>query len=646
MEVHIKAIIDKNREKKEILNNVLLLTQQKSIYANVKDARFEFNIDNNVRVYLFGDIFYYIENNGSIVFIEENSTAYLKNIFSKQALENVIRRLEGQYVGFYVDNANCLVRIFSDRYARIDCFYGAKGRDYYFSTDLDFIFQELRPQYDQKMIAHFFSVYGWYTPKGLTIYENIRRLRVGEIITVSKSGIRSEIMEFKPLEIQEYTDKELETYYAVLRDSVVARANRRGTTWVSSSSGWDSSILLGILINELGHKKVRMLIGRMKYSEKTDIINKFEIDKIKKIGKFYGVKPEIEELDYRGKDVPAFWQKIAPFYKSKHSYAFAVYNFSRLSLRLREIAGEGAVIFNGETSDSFHNFGFSQFATFFHSKKSFTEYADKMNCYLYGPSFFKKVLDGTHERDKVFQIFTKMMGNTEFAPRNGDRADIIQAYLYPFFYGSPRVPFAKTYNNPLFNEKSRKTLYHFPFREYMPEVLLGLTEKNIYSWLIYLYHSFHSQGSTVNAQKYAMEMNNHHWRSPFNDYRLIEFLSKAPEYWGRGLDLNNTKYPLKWVAKTKIRFPYEMINRGAHSYLYDVIEGFSLAAEVVYRSGMTPFLKDILSNRCYRGLLSEEYFNMPYLDKIVSTYLNGQEVSGNDFNNLLSLINLCIIGWY
>ena len=73
-----------------------------------------------------------------------------------------------------------------------------------------------------------------------------------------------------------------------------------------------------------------------------------------------------------------------------------------------------------------------------------------MNCYLYGPSFLNKVLDGTYEKDKVFQIFKKMLGGVEFASGWKNREDMFESYLFPFFYGSPRVPFAKTYKN-LFN---------------------------------------------------------------------------------------------------------------------------------------------------------------------------------------------------
>ena len=280
------------------------------------------------------------------------------------------------------------------------------------------------------------------------------------------------------------------------------------------------------------------------------------------------------------------------------------------------------------------------------TKKSFTEYADKMNCYLYGPSFFEKVINGSYEKDRVYQIFRKMADGVEFSSGWDRREDAVEGYLFPFFHGSPRIPFAKTYENPLWNEKGRQAMYHFPFKEYIPQVLSGLTEKNIYSWLIYLYLSFHTQGSTTNIHKHGMELNNHCWRMPFNDYRLITFLSKAPEKWGRGLEWTNTKYPLKWVARNKIRFPYKLLEEGPHSYLYDVIEGFSPTAEITYRSGVTDFFKDTLATHSYKSIITDEYFDMKYLGHLVTDYLKGKEAKGKDFNNLVSLITLAITGWY
>ena len=138
----------------------------------------------------------------------------------------------------------------------------------------------------------------------------------------------------------------------------------------------------------------------------------------------------------------------------------------------------------------------------------------------------------------------------------------------------------------------------------------------------------------------------HRWRSPYHDLRLVELLSKAPESWGRGLDFNHTKYPLKWVAKNKVPFPYDLLDKGPHSYLYDVIEGFSLAAEITFRSGVTDYFKDTLKGKPYKEILSGEYFNLSYLDRLVEGYLSGKEASGKDLNSLVSLITFCVTGWY
>lgn len=624
---------------------VIAFDKEMALFANLESSDFCIDLQNGIKVYLYGDIFYHIKDDGNIKLIDSGSNKYLKSLFSKHHLKDIITHLEGQYAGIFVDEIRKKIRIFSDRYARHDIFYTVENNNFYCATDLDFIFDRVKPAYDQKMLAHLFSVYGWYTPKGTTIYSNVKQLKVGEIINFSASGFKSEIIEFKPHKIEDYSDEQLQSYYRMLRDSVVARANRNGKTWVSSSSGWDSSLLLGLLVNEFGAENVGMISGSMKYSEGTDVINKFEINKIKKIGAFYGIRPRIVDFDLKSKKASNYWQKFLPYYKSKHNYTYVTYNFATLSGGLNDIAGNDQVIFNGETSDSFHNFGFSQFATFFHTKKAFTEYADKMNCYLYGPSFFKKVIDGSYEKDKVFQIFKKMTG-VEFASGFRNKDEVIESYLFPFFHGSPRIPFAKTFVNPAFNAFGQKGIYKFPYREYMPQIIEELAENNMYSWFIYLYHSFHSQGSTVNIQKHAMEYHNHKWRSPFNDYRLIELLSKAPEKWGRGLEMNNTKYPLKWVAKNKIKFPYDLLDEGPHSYLYDIIEGFSLFAEITYRSGVTEFFKESLKGKEYKDILSDEYFDVKYLDRLSTDYLKGIEVTGQDFNNLVALITLSITGWY
>ncbi|MBL0059168.1 MAG: hypothetical protein IPP35_08695 [Elusimicrobia bacterium] len=623
------------------LEPVTALRGGSNLVASLKTADHTISISATKKAYIWGDLFYFINPDGSV--LPMNSKGRIQNIFRKHSYRDIHHSMEGQFVCLLADSEKRNAVIFSDRYSRQDYFYAEENNQFYLSSDLDLLFTFIQPRYDQKMIAHMFSVYGWYVPKPRTMYVGVNRLAVGEIKHLD-GEISTEQVEFKPLPIQDYTQNHLATYESYLRNSIRTRANQKGTTWVSSSSGWDSSSLVGLLADEFGSGKVRMVTGSMLYSKATHVINSFEIEKIKKIGKFFGIRPDIVPFDFKNRAIVDYWKKVLPFYKSRHVYTIVTHNYSRLSERLTESNGGSEVVFNGETSDSFHNFGFSQFVTFFHTVKSFTEYADKMNCYLFGPTFFKKVLDDSYLSDKVFQIFQRMKPEVKWAGAGASKAEKMRAYLSPLFHGSTRIPFARIPANPALKPSVEAQSVHYMFECFRN--LESMTPETMYSWIIYLYHSMHSQGSTVNVQKHAMAMNGHGWRSPFNDLRLIQLLSQAPESWGRGLDLHHTKYPLKWLLKNRLKFPYELLETGPHSYLYDVLEGFSLTEEIVYRSGVSEFFRQTLHSKPYRGLLDDRTFNVKYLDSIADAYLQKKETKGQDFNNLVSLITLCMTGWY
>ncbi len=615
-------------------------------YLNTSAATHTLKLSDGRVVYLYGDVFY-IRQGEKALLLSANPQEALKKIFTKAPLKEVIEVLEGQYIGFVVQQAKQSVEIFTDVYSRVDSFYAHSEDLFCLSTNLDFIFSHVKPVHDQLMLSHFFSVYGWYTPKGTTIYKNVLQIKVGEILTLSSKGLTSKVAQFKPREIKQYDQSNLEDYYKILKESIHARSQHvKGKIWISSSSGWDSSIILGLLVDMYGSKRIEMSTGSMLYSEKTGKINAYEINKVKKIGEFYGLKPTIVDWNLKSKGSIAYWKAVAPKLRSKHMYSFTGFNFSRLSDGITEASTPGQLVFNGETSDSFHNFGFSQFCTFFHSQKSFTEYGDKMNCYLYGPSFYEKVKRGVEGKDKVYQIFLKMLEGVAFQDKWGSDQERLESYLLPLFYGSPRIPFAKTLGNPVFTSSTQGKLSQYLLRDLYPNLSKSFNEKTMYAWFCHLYHSMHSQGSTVNLIKHCLEFNGHQWRSPFHDQRLVDFLSQAPESWGRGLDFNHVKYPLKWVAENKIKFPYKLLQEGPHSYLYDTIEGFSILAEITYRSGISVHFKEVLSQRAYRNILAPSHFDIKYLDRLVDDYLAGKEAKGRDFTNLYSLATLSATGWY
>ena len=614
------------------------------LFFDPNSADLTLRLDEDRRVYLWGDAFYVLDNDGN--FLRGDLKSHLLAAFETQALDKALQRIEGTFNGLLLDPRSGRIELFSDRFSRIDLFYSQTSWGLVASTTLDFIFEHVSPQYDQLMLAHLLSVYGWYAPKGRTIYANVLRLNVGEIMSFSKGGLSRRMIEWHPEPFRAYGPQELEEYYQLLRTAITTRANQHGVNWVEHSSGWDSSILLGMLIDEFGKDKVRQITGQMRYSAQAEIINKFEMDKIQKICAFYGIESNIVDFDFVSPGAIKYIEGVLPVFRARHVYIFGGAIHMWLSDGVQDIAGKGQTVFNGETSDSFHNFGFSQFATFFHRQKPFTEYADKMNCYLYGPSFLSRVLDDTYQSDRVYEIFRKMYEGVRFDSDFNTLEERLRSYLVPFLYGRPRIPFSAALVNPLLRPEVQSQLRSFPFEQCMPEIIASLSPENIYSWLCHLYHHFHSQGSTVGMIKASLNHNQHQWRMPFHDLRLVSFLSRAPESWGRGLEINNTKYPLKWVCRNKLKFPYEVLEEGPHSYLYDVIEGFSLAAETLYRSGIAPMLKESIMSRPYRDILSPDAFDIDYLDRLVEDYGNGIEKRGIDFTNTVSLLNLCLVGWY
>jgi hypothetical protein len=66
----------------------------------------------------------------------------------------------------------------------------------------------------------------------------------------------------------------------------------------------------------------------------------------------------------------------------------------------------------------------------------------------------------------------------------------------------------------------------------------------------------------------------------------------------------------------------------------------------MYASAFTPYFKDLLRQGSYRNILSDEMFNLNYIDKISQRFLNGQEAHGAELRDLFSLCMLLMAGWY
>jgi len=590
---------------------------------------------------LFGQIFGWCTNSGDMRRVE-NIQVELGPLFFRHSIDWSLDALEGRYILVQL-NSNGSCDISCDRFGQVDLYYQYVDDGIVFATDLSLLPVSSRAgDYDQVALAHTLCIYGNRPAKRHTIYRDVKRLGVREISHLQDNRISFREVPFRPLKTALYGDRELREYSETLLDAVEMRSSSQGNV-VYLSSGWDSTALLACLVKLHGARKVRGVIGRMKYAERSGVINQFELDRAQAIADYFGVKLDIVEFDYwrRGsEDI----DRLRPFLRSHQLFNLAVLNHAGLAEYVAQ-ASDGEAVFAGEISDGAHNLGFSQFTTIFHPVLEFREYSDKMASYLFGPTFLGLLQNDKFENDPVYNLLRGRLGESMYDEPAPDSIGRTRQLLASFFLRPNRIPLWSLRNMKLLTEKGRECYSGEMEASYLAKPAAEATADTLYSWYLHLYNSFHWQGSTVATFALTADNCGLDMALPFWDGRLQEFLAAMPESWGRGLELKPTKYPLKWMLEHYIDYPLHL-QVGPHSYLYDVDPSFSHAAEIMYGSAFVPYLKSLLRPRPYRDVLSPEMFDLAYIDCVVDNYLNGAEKRGGELNDLVAICWLSVIGWY
>lgn len=565
------------------------------------------------------------------------------NVINSGNVKKIYDSIEGSF--YFLKISSGEIKLYTDRYCKKDIFYFSDGKDFLISDGLEYFYKTgLAKDFEKASLVAFFTLYGNYPPKRHTLHSGISRLGVNETLTVSGKGLKIIKEENILPGTKEYNIKNLEEYYELLFSAVKNRSSENGINWIYLSSGWDSTSILTLLKQIYPSEQIRGVIGEMVYSERSGVINKFEVDRAKAFADFYKIKLDIVPLDYTKQDIIDSMETVIPFMKNNLVNSFNTFNFFMLSDFIGRNAEKEDVVFSGEISDGVHNLGFSQYATILdHPDLGFREYADKMSSYLFGPSFLKAVNENNYEKDIIYNFLKSRCGAAKF----GSVLDLSKEeqnteMLASFFLAPRRIPFYRIDNMEMFTEKARNEYLSVYKSEYLNEYGKNLSVENIYSSIIHLYNSFHWQGSTVKVIGKSLERYGKGIKLPFWDISVQKFLSQMPENFGRGLDFNRTKYPLKWMLENKTDYPIHL-QKGPHSYLYDVNPGFSHLAEVLYGKKLSSYFKNLLQDRKFNVHLTGDFFNQDYLNGITDNYLRGKELGGQKLNDLGSLVLLSLI---
>lgn len=552
--------------------------------------------------------------------------------------------VEGRFVLVKISPSG-VCEVWTDAFGRMDVYWQTEEDYIVLGTGLDML-PVARKGAACEIVgtAHALTVYGSRPAKKHNLYQGVQRLGVNQGIRLSAGGYELLERPFRAVNTAAYTERDLHRHADLLLEAIGARASRDGNV-VYLSSGWDSTSILACLVHLFGKRKVRAVIGRMNYADRSGVINQFEMDRARAVADYFGVRLDIIELDYR-KEAPAILERVKGLFRSQQFGNLTGFNHWLLAEGVAKTAMGNETIFVGEMSDGAYNLGFSQFVSFFHpASLEFREYGDKMASYLFGPTFLRQLQKGAHEQDPVWQIYKQRNPSTKFDPlKQGDNA-ISKQLLASFFLRGGRMPLYSLENTRMLTPEGREVYGRESERKYLDGICGHVNTDNLYAWYLQLYNTFHWQGATVATLEHTTEAHGLRCVLPFHDSAIIDFLSAMPESWGRGLDLNSTKYPLKWMLRNRIDYPTHL-QVGPHSYTYDVNPNFTLLGEILHVSSFKGVFTEALKAGRFIEWLDETVFDQPYIRSLVSRYLKGEELLGQEMNDLAGIAMHSALGVY
>jgi len=577
----------------------------------------------------------------------KDKTIAINSLFekiNKQSFQSSIDKLEGRFLLFFISDNSLYVG--SDQFGKLEVYFQQNKDNVALASNLDLLPEDpSKDGFNQAALVHTLTYYGYSPPKKDTLYNSVERLGVGECAYIQDKNLTLIKSNFVAQTTQDYSDIKHNEYQDIFLKHLKENASEDGNL-VYLSSGWDSTSILAGLIHLFGKDKVRGLIGKHLYSDRSGCANQIEIDKANKIADYYGIELQTVDFDLCNKSGDFF--ELVRTRMFKHQlYGIPGITHYMLAVKSSELVTKNEMIFAGEISDGAHNLGFSQYATIFHPSYGFREYSDKMASYLFGPTFLSLLINGQYTKDPIYQLFKSRVDNAIFDEVAEKPEEVKLQLLTSFFLRGARMPLWSLDNESLLMSHGADLYTKNMQNSYLVDIAKNMDTDNIYANYLYLYNSFHWQGGTVRSLQTMADYYQLNTDLPFWSSDLQDFLAKMPEEWGRGLDLNPTKYPLKKMLNDgKIDYPYDY-QKGAHSYTYDIDHSFNHSQEIFCYSALVKDFQNSIRKKPYHQILSKEYFNLDYIDSLVDEYIDSPEsLNVASIGKLVPIIMLCYVGWY
>ena len=592
-----------------------------NLFSQAKDMH-DVRLGNGDRVFWTGDLSYVAD--GSAEPLGKHARCEHQTLlrFFEERLRDpwfVKDNLEGVYIIIAYNREEGSVTVFGDFLNRLNLFYVRQGEELFASMRLNRSIRDLAgPELNPCALGNILSQN--YCLDAETIYENIKRLGFDQALSLTQSG--SKLQERAVFQhVLPYAEDQLEEYGSILTNAVASRM--APVNIVSCSGGWDSTMLVDLLCDQGGPASVRPVLLDLAFADGR-LYNVYEVEKVKEICAHYHLEPFRHVVDPASATFRDTYLDYLEDIRQNHLFVLSHHYYDLVSSAKSQFGGDAAV-YNGEGCDSLHNFGFSQYISMNYSHSGFAQYADKMKSFLFGPTFLEKIENGTYADDLIYRLFRWHHG---LPGRNGASSDPVERYsryLYDFVFSSERLPLAVNGCPKIFNEEAFKKEYLGTIQTQMKHEIDNMDPERLYSLLTRLYCRYWLKGSNIMRVFYSVGDQGLRPALPYMDVKLIKFLERMPESWGRGLDMNPTKYPLKRFVETRPRFPRDIVARVPHSYLSESDPDIHpLYYDYLCKSTLTDYFKDVLTDRSNLAFLEHPMFNLPHLSTVVDAFLSNR----------------------
>lgn len=612
---------------------------------SVEDAERAVVVDvDGLKLFLEGEFYYSVVGMQSTRVSSLSLLALVASLVRNHGVDRLPDHLEGSYVCSWIDVVGGKAGFFGDILNRVPVYYVERNGGIELSTNLKDLASRSRGL-DQLSLYSYLLL--GYSAARDTFYSGVKKLASDESFVFSASGIERKL-QISPKKIDAYAEKDLYRYDNLFSNAVASRAG--DTNVVMNSGGWDSTSILYKLTESQPKGSVSAAVFDVVLPDGQSF-NSYEVDKATRIGKFYGVQTERAEIDYSDESLIGYWNSHAENLRNNHTYFWL--HHLKIADMIGSNAKPGTRVFNGEASDSIHNFGFSQFVSVNYDNMQLREIADKAKSYLYGPSFFESIASENGTEDKVLNFFQGYYGKEKFVDVSGLDADARRkSYFEAFMLSYPRVPFAKWQMGAIAKDTLQQDYVQHVQAQYFNDMVEQCQPDTLYYWLLQLYRRFHFNSYQISITQVALQPHNLHCAMPFLDSQLLDYMYRMPEDWGRGLELRTTKYPLRFLAEHKWRMPLDILmEKGPHSYIAEGDRRWSYSGgswniycEIMFKSVFASYFKSVLGNAKLEDVFDSSHFDVDQLRSIVESYVAGEEHS-SDVTMLFRLAVLFSIGF-